>query len=166
MRWCVRRAFRRWSFEFGCRTRTRLDSSSCVDNGFFLRVLSLDTSSSTYFPLFQLALCPASTPDSSRRRSSISLPRNHVTFSLAKQVSFEHSISIPSLLSLRDWKKNIQTNDRQMTRQKVSPQFVIDRSSASPRSQSRPALQRRDFLSNSKYRYRPLTQPDVADCWP
>ena len=35
----------------------------------------------------------------------------------------------------------------------------------SPRSRSRPALQRRDFLSNSKYRYRPLTQPDIADCW-
>ena len=31
---------------------------------------------------------------------------------------------------------------------------------------ARPALQRRDFLSNSKYRYRPLAQPDVADCWP
>ena len=67
MRWCVHRAFRRWSFEFGCRTCTRRDSISCVDNGFFLRVLSLDTSSSTYFPLFQLGLRPASTPDSNRR---------------------------------------------------------------------------------------------------
>ena len=126
----MHRAIRRWSFELGCRTRTRLDSNSCVDNGFFLRVLSLDTSSSTYFPLFQLALRPASTPDSNRRRSSISPPRNHVSFSLAKQVSFEHSISSPSLLLLREGKKNIQTNDRQMTRQKVSPQFVVDRSSA------------------------------------
>ena len=131
MRWCVHRAFRRWSFDFGCRTRTRLDNSF-VDNGFFLRVLSLDTLSSTYFPLFQLALRPASTPDSNRRRSSISPPRNHVAFSLAKQVSFEHSISSPSLLLLREGKKNIQTNDRQMTRQKVSPQFVVDRSSARP----------------------------------
>ena len=33
MRWCMHRAFRRWSF--GCRTRTRLDSNSCFDNGFF-----------------------------------------------------------------------------------------------------------------------------------
>ena len=132
MRWCVHRAFRRWSFELGCQTRTCLDSNSCVDNGFFLRVLSLDTSSSTYFPLFTLALHPASTPDSSRRRSSISLPRNDVAFSLAKQVSFEHSISSPSLLLLREGKKNIQTNDRQMTRQKVSPQFVVDWSSARP----------------------------------
>ena len=130
MRWCVHRAFRWWSF--GCRTRTRLDSNSCVDSGFFLRVLSLDLSSSTYFPLFQLALRPASTPNSHQRRSSISPPRDHVAFSLAKQVSFEHSISSPSLLLLREGKKNIQTNDRQMTRQKVSPQFVVDRSSARP----------------------------------
>ena len=132
MRWCMHRAFRRWSF--GCRTRTHLDSSSCFDNGFFLRVLSMYTSSSTYFPLFQLALRPTSTPDSNRRRSSISPPRNHVAFSVAKQVdvSFEHSISSPSLLLLREGKKNIQTNDRQMTRQKVSPQFVVDRSSARP----------------------------------
>ena len=130
MRWCMHRAFRQWSF--GYRTRTRLDSNSCFDNVFFLRVLSLDTSSSTYFPLFQLALSPANTPDSNRRRSSISPPRNHVAFSLAKQVSFEHSMSNPSLLLLREGKKNIQTNDRQMTRQKVSPQFVVDRSSARP----------------------------------
>ena len=165
MRWCVHRAFRWWSFEFGCRSRTRLDSNSCVDNGFFLRVSSLDTSS-TYFPLFQLALRPASTPDSNRRRPSISPPRNHVTFSLAKQVSFEHSISSPSLLLLREGKKNIQTNDRQMTRQEVSPQFVVDRSSACPDRDRGQHMQRRDFLSNSKYRYHPLTQPDVADCWP
>ena len=125
MRWCVHRAFRRWSFEFGCRTRTRLDSNSCVDNGFSSCFeLSFDTLSSTYFPLFQLALRPASTLDSNRRRSSISPPRNHVAFSLAKQVSFEHSISSPSLLLLREGKKNIQINDRQMTRQKVSPQLV------------------------------------------
>ena len=100
MRWCVYRAFRRWSFDFGCRTRTCLDNSF-VHNGFFLRVLSLDTSSSTYFPLFQLALRPASTPDSNRRRSSISPPRNHGAFSLAKQVSCEHSRSSRSLLLLR-----------------------------------------------------------------
>ena len=30
MRWCVHRAFRRWSFEVTCRTRTRLDSNLCV----------------------------------------------------------------------------------------------------------------------------------------
>ena len=94
--------------------------------GFFLRVLSLDTSSSIYFPLSQLSLRPASTPDSNRRRSSISPPRNHVAFSFAKQISFEHSLSSPSLLLLREGKKNIKTNDRQMTRQKVSPQFIVD----------------------------------------
>ena len=52
-----------------------------------------------------------------------------------------------------------------MTRQKVSPQFVVDRSCAHP-DRDRGRLQRRDFLGNSKYRYRPLTQPDVADRWP
>ena len=145
MRWCMHRPFRRWTF--GCRTRTRLDSNSCFDNGFFLRVLSLDTSSSTYFPLFQLALRPASTPDSNRRRSSISPPRNHVAFSLAKQVSFEHSISSPSLLLLREGKKNIQTNDRQNANDQTKSFFAVRHRSvlSSPRSRSRPALQRRDF---------------------
>ena len=168
MRWCVHRSFRRWSFDFGCRTCARLDSNLCVDNGFFLRVLSLDTLSSTYFPLFQLALRPASTPDSNRRRSSISPPRNHVAFSLAKQVSFEHSMGSSCLFLLREGNKNIQTNDRQMTRQKVSPQVVVDRSSALARP-DRDRGQRcsaATFPSNSKYRYRPLTQPDVANCWP
>ena len=138
----------------------------CVSIMVFLRVLSLDTLSSTYFPLFQLALRPASTPDSNRRRSSISPPRNHVAFSLAKQVSFEHSISSPCLFLLREGNKNIQTNDRQMTRQKVSPQVVVDRSSARPDRDRGQRCSAATFLTNSKYRYRPLTQPDVANCWP
>ena len=120
----------------------------------------------TYFPLFQLALRPASTLHSNRRRSLISPPRNHVASSLAKRVSFEHSISSPSLLLLREGKKNIQTNDRQMTRQKVSPQFVVDRSSARPDRDRGQRCSAATFISNSKYRCRPLTQPDVADCWP
>ena len=146
MRWCVHRAFRRWS----CWTRTCLDLNSCVDNVFLLRVLSLDTSSSTYFPLFQLTLRPASTPDSNRRRSSISPPRNHVAFSLTKQVTFEHSISNPSLLLLREGKKKHpnkrQTNDQTKIFSAIRRRSVL----SSPRSRSRPALQRRDFLSNSK----------------
>ena len=121
--------------------------------------------SSTYFPLFKLALRPASTPDSNRRRSSISPPRNHVAFSLAKQVSLEHSISSPCLFLLREGNKNIQTNDRQMTRQKVSPQ-VVDRSSARSDRYRGQRCSAATFPSNSKYRYRPLTQPDVANCWP
>ena len=132
MLWCVHRAFRRWSSSFGSRTRTRLDSNLCVDDGFFLRRLSLETSSSTYFPLFQLVLRHASTPDSNRHRSSISPPRNHVAISFAKQVNFEHSRSSPSLFLLREGEKNIKTNDRQMTRQNVPPHFVVDRSSARP----------------------------------
>ena len=80
--------------------------------------------------VFQASL--ATMPDSSRHRSSISPPRNRVAFYFAKQVSVEHSISSPSILLLREGKKNILTNDRQMTRQKVSPQFVVDRSSICP----------------------------------
>ena len=49
-----------------------------------------------FSPPFKLALRPGSTPDSSRHRLSISLPRNHVAFSFAKQVRFEHSIRRPS----------------------------------------------------------------------
>ena len=84
------------------------------------------------FPLFKLALRPGSTPDSRRHRSSISLPRNYVAFSFAKQVRFEHSIRSPSpiITSKREEKHpDIVTSDRQMTRPKVSPQFVVDRSS-------------------------------------
>ena len=57
-----------------------------------------------------------------------------------------------------------QTNDQT----KVSPQVVVDRSSALARP-DRDRGQRcsaATFPSNSKYRYRPLTQPDVANCWP
>ena len=104
---CVHCAFRRWSF--GSRTLTRLDSNSCVDNGvFFLRLLSLGMPSSTFLPVFQLALHPASTPDSSRHRSLISPPRNHVAFSFAKQVSFEHSIRSPApirVLARNFWRR-------------------------------------------------------------
>ena len=63
-------------------------------------------------------------------------------FSLAKQVSFEHSLSSPGLLLLREGKKNIQTNDRLMTRQflrsssSIGPQLAqiaIATSAAAPR---------------------------------
>ena len=124
----------------------------------FLRVLSLNTSSSTYFPLFQLALHAWQQPTC---RSSISPPRNHVAFSFTKPVSFEHSLSSPSLLWLREGKKT----SRHMTDKSFSA--VCRRSIlSSPRSRSRPAQQRCNFISNSKYQYRPLTQPDVADCQP
>ena len=60
MRWCVNHAFRQWSFGSGGLVlvwiRNRVPMMV-----FFLRVLILDTSSSTSFPLLQLALQPAST---------------------------------------------------------------------------------------------------------
>ena len=98
MRWCVHRAFRRWSFS--SRTRTRLDSNSRVDDGFFFVFSVWTRRPRPTFPLFKLALRPGSTPDSSRHRSSISLPRNHVAFSFTKQVRFEHSIRSPSPSSM------------------------------------------------------------------
>ena len=67
----------------------------------FLRVLSSDMSSSTYFPLFQLALSHTSTPDSTDVDRRSLPPGTMSLFSLVKQVSFELSISIPSLLLLR-----------------------------------------------------------------
>ena len=119
--------------ESSAQTGTRLDSNSCVDDGFFLRLFSLDTPSSTYFPLFKLAIRPRSTLDSSRHRLSISPHRNRATFSIENQVRFEHSIRSPSPAITSEREENIQTNDRQMTRQKVSLQFVVDRPSAALR---------------------------------
>ena len=100
------------------------------------------------------------------RTSIVNLPTQEpCCLFFRKAVSFEHSISSPNQLLLREGKKTILTNDRQMTRQKVSPQFRRRSVLSPPRSRSRPvaALQHRDFLSNSKYWYRTLTQPDVAD---
>ena len=162
MRWCVHRyrAFHQWSF--GSRTRTRLDSNLyvcvCRSRFFFLRVLSLDTSSSTYFPLFQLALPPP--PPQVRLtatidRSSISPPRNHVAFSFAKQVNFEHSLCSSSLLLLREGKKSIHANDGQMTRQKVFPQAVVDRSSTR-RDRDRRQLQSATSLARASLGTVPL----------
>ena len=93
---------------------------------------NLDTPSSTYFPLFKLALRPGTrtTPYSSRHVSLISPPRNQVAFSFAKTSDLNPQCGALALLLLQKAKKNIQTNDRQMTIQKVSPQFVVDQSSA------------------------------------
>ena len=132
MRWWVHRAFRRRSFEFGRRTCTRLDSNSCVDNNFFFVFWVWTRRPRPIFLSSNSLSAPQVRLTSTYVGSSISPPRNHAAFSLAKQVSFEHSLSSPSLLSLREGKKNIQTNDKQMTRQKVSPSFVVDRSSARP----------------------------------
>ena len=68
------------------------------------------------FPFSNLALRPGSSSDSSRLRSSISPPWNHVALSLAKQVRFEHSIRSPSPIttSKREEKHpdKRQTNDQ------------------------------------------------------
>ena len=59
---------------------------------------------------------------------------NHVAFSFAKQVGFEHSIRSPSpIITSKGEGKHPDKRLTKMTRQKVSPQFVVDRSSVAVR---------------------------------
>ena len=69
------------------------------------------------------------------------------------------------IITLRGEEKHpnkTQTNDQTKSFSAVGRRSVL----SSPWSWSGPALQCHDFLSNSKHRYCPLTQPNVADCWP
>ena len=100
---------------------------------FFFVISVCKTPSSTYFPLFKLANRLGSTPDSSRHRSSISPPRNHLAFSFAKHVRFEHSIRSPSLIIT--WKREEkhpdkrQPNDQTKTFSTVRSRSVLSCSS-------------------------------------
>ena len=42
---------------FDSPTRTRVNLDLCVDDGYLVRFLSVDTSPSTYFPLSQVEFC-------------------------------------------------------------------------------------------------------------
>ena len=94
---------RRWSTErrlhFDSPTRTRVNSDSCVNDGYCLRHFSVDTAPSTYFSPFPSRTLPRSTrtmTGSGQLRSSISLPGYHVDFfTFAEHVSFEHSTGSP-----------------------------------------------------------------------
>ena len=55
---CTWRATER-RLHFDSPTRTRVNSDSCVNDGYCLRLFSVDTSPSTYFPLPQVELCLA-----------------------------------------------------------------------------------------------------------
>ena len=93
---------------FDSPTRTRVNSDSCVNDGYCLRHFSVDTSPSTYFSPFPSRTLPRSArtmTDSGELRSSISLPGYHVDFfTFAEHVSFEHSTgsSCPVIYSGRE----------------------------------------------------------------
>ena len=68
---------------FGSPTPTRVNSDSCVNDGYCLRHFNVDTAPSTYFSPFPSRTLPCSTrtmTDSDQLRSSISLAGYHVDF--------------------------------------------------------------------------------------
>ena len=115
---------------FGSPTRTRVNSDSCVNDGYCLRHFSVDTVPSTYFFLFPSRTLPPSTrtmTHSGQLRSSISLPGYHVDFfTFAEHVSFEHSTASPwpVIYSGREGNINKQT--------KLKSLFTLNRRSGSP----------------------------------
>ena len=158
---------------FDSPTHTRVNSDSCVNDGYCLRHVSVDTAPSTYFSPFPSRTLPRSTrtmTDSGQLRSSISLPGYHVDFfTFTEHVSFEHSTGSPwpVIYSGREGNINKQTyktqkflHSRSSIRQSASPVFGL--STASARSGAGAAT----FRSNRKYRYRPHTQSVVGNCWP
>ena len=169
---------------FDSPTHTRVNSDSCVNDGYSLRHFSVDTAPSTYFSPFPSRTLPRSTrtmTDSGQLRSSISLPGYHVDFfTFAEHVCFEHSTGSPWPVIYSGREGNI--NKQTYKTQKVSSHLIVDidpavrimrpcsyclapvfgRSAASARSGTGAAT----FCSNRKYRYRPHTLSDVGNCWP
>ena len=154
---------------FDSPTRTRVNSDSCVNDGYCLRHFSLDTAPSTCFSPFPSRTLPRSTrtmTDSGQLRSSISLPGYHVDFfTFAKHVSFEHYRE--PLACVLFWKRrkhqqkdiqNSNVSSHSIVNQAVRIALLICmpgfwRSAASARSDAGAAT----FLSNRKCRYRPHT---------
>ena len=160
---------------FDSPTHTRVNSDSCVNDGYCLRHFSVDTAPSTYFSPFPSRTLPRSTrtmTDCGQLRSSISLPGYHVDFFLlSRSTSALNTLQAALGLWFILEEKETSTNRRNS---KVSSHSIVNqsvritllmpvfwRSAASAWSGWR-----RDFLSNRKYRYRPHTQPDVENCWP
>ena len=117
---------------FDSPTYTRVNSDSCVNDGYCLRLFSVDTSPSIYFSPFPSRTLPRSTrtmTDSGQPRSSISLPGYHVDFfTFAEHVSFEHSTGSPwpVIYSGREGNINKQIYS------KLKSFFTLDRRSGSP----------------------------------
>ena len=173
---------RRWSTErrlhFDSPTHTRVNSDSCVNDGYCVRHFSVDTAPSTYFSPFPSRTLPRSRrtmTDSGQLRSSISLPGyQRDFFNFTEHVSFEHSTGSPwpVIYSGREGNINKQTdiqNSKVSSSHSIVDQAVrialltvFGRSAASARSGAGAAT----FRSNRKYRYRPHTQSDVGNCWP
>ena len=115
---------------FDSRTRMRVNSDSCVNDGYCLRHFSVDTAPSTYFSPFPSRTLPHSTRTmigSGQLRSSISLPGYQVDFfTFAEHVSFEHSTGSPwpVIYSGREGNTNKLT--------KLKSFFTLDRRSCSP----------------------------------
>ena len=77
-------------FHFDSPTRTRVNSDSCVNDGYCLRLFSVDTSPLTNFSPFPSWTLPRSTrtmTDSGKLRSSISLLGNYAQFLLSRRTS-------------------------------------------------------------------------------
>ena len=166
----------------GHRTSTSLrlsDSYSC-ELGFVCRYWLLSSSFECLYVAFDLLFpFPKSNSvlqyrhDGRRRPTSIvdltaRVPCRFFTF--AEHVSFEHSIgsSRPMITSRREGNINRQNSkvSSHSYHRSVSPlRPACVRAVRGPRP-VRSSSQRRDFLSNRKYRYRPHTQADVTDCWP
>ena len=71
-------------------TRTRVNSDLCVNDGYCLRLFSVDTSPSTYFFPFPIRTLPRSIrmiTDSGQLRSSMSLLGNHAEVLLSRSRS-------------------------------------------------------------------------------
>ena len=168
---------RRLHFDSPGPTRTRVNSDSCVNDGYCLRHFSVDTAPSTYFSPFPSRTLPRSTrtmTESGQLRSSISLPGYHVDFfSFAEHVSFEHSTGSPwsvihsgreGNINKQIYKTQTFVHTRSSIRQSASPCSCL--CSGAPRPVCDPGAGAATFFSNRKYRYRPHTQPDVGNCWP
>ena len=118
---------------FDSPTRTRVNSDSCVNDRYCLRLFSVDTSPSTYFSPFPSRTLPRSTRTMTdvtwqRPTSIVDVTAREPCriFTFAKHVCFEHSIGIPCpvISSRREGNINKQT--------KLKSFLTLDRRSVSP----------------------------------
>ena len=123
-------------------TRTRVNSDSCVNDGYCLRHFSVDTAPSTYFSPFPSRTLPRST---------------------GSPWSVIHS-GREGNINKQTYKTQTFVHTRSSIRQSASPCSCL--CSGAPRPVSDPGAGAATFFSNRKYRYRPHTQPDVGNCWP
>ena len=161
---------------FDSPTHTRVNSESCVNDGYCLRHFSVDTAPLTYFSSFPSRTLPRSTRtmmDSGKLWSSISL-HGYVDFFYihgARQLwaLYRQPLACDLLWKRRKHQQTDIHNSKVSSSHSIVDQAVrialltvFGRSAASARSGAGAAT----FRSNRKYRYRPHTQSDVGNCWP